>query len=175
MNRARHDACFRLLAALSLLAVPIWSVAQSDRQSGYFKLGEDAPVPGHAPGLAVNDLGRVTGVTELSMKTGDEVMSGLLDYVRAHKPKSGVLTGIGGFQSAVFAWYDPVKKAFKRIPVDTKGEVVAFTGSVSYRDGRARVHVHAIMSLADGTTRGGHLVSAKVSPIMQVFILRTDR
>ena len=101
-------------------------------------------------------------------------MSGLLKYVETEKPPAGRMTGIGGFESAVFAWYDPQMKAFKRIPVDAKGEVVSFTGTVSYQDGRAQVHVHAVMSLKDGTTRGGHVVSARISPVMQVFIFETE-
>lgn len=173
MNRNRHGTIVQL-AAVCLLTLPVWASAQTSGDAGYFKLGTNGPVPGLAPGLTVRSLGRVTGVAELSMRTGDDVMSGLLDYVREHKPKSGVLVGIGGFRSAVFAWYDPAKHAFKRIVVDRKGEVVSFTGTVSYAKGRANVHVHAIMSLSDGTTRGGHLVSAKVSPIMQVFVLTTE-
>lgn len=174
MNRTRYDRISRL-AAICLLSLPVWAAAQTNRNAQYFQLGAEPPVPGRAPGLSVSALGQVTGVTELKMSTGDEVMSGLLEYVQSRKPKAGVLIGIGGFQSAVFAWYDPAKKAFKRVPVDQKGEVVSFTGTVSYTNGRAQVHAHAIMSLSDGTTRGGHLVSATVSPIMQIFVLETAR
>jgi hypothetical protein len=173
MNRIRHRTITRLVI-VCLLGLPAWAGGQTSGAAQYFKLGTNGPVPGRAPGLAVDSLGRVARVTELRMTAGDEVMSGLLDYAREHKPKSGVLVGIGGFRSAVFAWYDPAKKAFKRIPVDQKGEVVSFTGTVSYKDGKANVHVHAIMSLSDGTTRGGHLVSAEVAPIMQVYVLETS-
>ncbi|HEX7082213.1 MAG TPA: DUF296 domain-containing protein [Gammaproteobacteria bacterium] len=147
--------------------------AQNDANAEYFALGENEPEPGLAPGLAVTDLGRVGRVAEVRLAPGDEVLSGLLEFVESERPANAVVTGIGGFESAVFAWYDPERRAFKRIPLDMKSEVVAFTGALSYQDGTPRVHVHAVVSLSDGTTRAGHLVSAIVAPIMQIFVLET--
>lgn len=147
--------------------------AAPEPEPGYFALGDDEPVPGLAPGLGVTDLGAVTNLAEVSMRAGDELMSGLLEYVETHKPAQGRMTGIGGFESAVFAWYDPEKGLFKEIPVNMKGEVVSFTGSVSYQNGEPSVHVHALMSLDDGTVRGGHVVSAQIAPIMQVYVFET--
>lgn len=161
-----------LLASPAAAQAP--SAASAAAPAEYFAFGENEPVPGLAPGLAQTDLGAVKRVVEVRMSPGDEVMSGLAEWVETEQPASAVLTGIGGISSAVFAWYDPEREAFKTIPLDEKAEVVGFTGSLSYRNGEPNVHVHAIVSLADGTTRAGHLVSAIVGPIMQVFVLEAE-
>jgi predicted DNA-binding protein with PD1-like motif len=35
------------------------------------------------------------------------------------------------------------------------------------------VHVHAVLGLCDGTTRGGHLLPASVRPTLQVVLTQT--
>jgi uncharacterized protein len=35
------------------------------------------------------------------------------------------------------------------------------------------VHVHAVLGLSDGTTRGGHLLEGKVFPTLEVVVTET--
>lgn len=37
-------------------------------------------------------------------------------------------------------------------------------------DGKASLHVHVVLGLADSSTRGGHLLEGKVRPTLEVVI-----
>ena len=63
---------------------------------------------------------------------------------------------------------------FKLIPIDEKTELVSLDGTVSLRNGEPSVHLHAVLALSDGTTRGGHVLELHVSPVAEVTILATD-
>lgn len=38
-------------------------------------------------------------------------------------------------------------------------------------DGKASVHMHAVLGLKDGTTRGGHFLKGTVRPTLEVTIV----
>jgi predicted DNA-binding protein with PD1-like motif len=40
-------------------------------------------------------------------------------------------------------------------------------------DGKASLHVHVVLGLSDGTTRGGHLLKGKVRPTLEVILTDT--
>jgi predicted DNA-binding protein with PD1-like motif len=41
-------------------------------------------------------------------------------------------------------------------------------------DGRASLHVHIVLGLADGSTRGGHLIKGTVRPTLEAVITEID-
>jgi uncharacterized protein len=40
-------------------------------------------------------------------------------------------------------------------------------------DGKASLHVHIVLGLSDGSTRGGHLLEGKVRPTLEVVVTET--
>jgi predicted DNA-binding protein with PD1-like motif len=40
-------------------------------------------------------------------------------------------------------------------------------------EGKASLHVHVVLGLSDGTTRGGHLLEGKVRPTLEVVLEET--
>jgi hypothetical protein len=114
--------------------------------------------PGSAPGLKVTDLGRSSGHTyRINMVKGDEIISGLLDFAEKNHIKNGHFTGLGAIDKATLRWSDP--------------EVVSLVGSITQdKDGKPGVHAHTVFALQDGSTRGGHLQSARVSIIAEIFV-----
>jgi predicted DNA-binding protein with PD1-like motif len=40
-------------------------------------------------------------------------------------------------------------------------------------DGKASLHLHAVLGLRDGTVRGGHFLGGKVRPTLEVTIIET--
>ena len=132
--------------------------------------------PGVAPGLKVTDLGRSSGHTyRVNMVKGDEIISGLLEFAEKNHIKNGHFTGLGAIDKAVFRWSDPVNKTSKRTDVNEEAEVVSLVGSIATdKEGRSTVHAHSVVALSDGTTRGGHLVSAQISIIAEVFVTEEE-
>jgi hypothetical protein len=53
-------------------------------------------------------------------------------------------------------------------------EVLSLLGDVAQGDdGKASLHLHAVLGLQDGTLRGGHLLSGSVQPTLEVTITET--
>jgi uncharacterized protein len=102
---------------------------------------------------------------------GDEILSGLTEFANTNHIESGYFTGIGGLLAATLGWGDPTNGAFKVINVDQKCELVSLIGNITLRNGKPFVHVHMVVSLSDGSTRGGHLLDAHVSPFAEIYIV----
>lgn len=128
--------------------------------------------PGSAPGLKVTDLGRSSGHTyRLNMVKGDEIISGLLDFAEKNHIKNGHFTGLGAIDKATLRSSDPVNKTPSKTEINEEAEVVSLVGSIAQdKDGKAAVHAHTVFALQDGSTRGGHLQSARVSIIAEIFV-----
>jgi predicted DNA-binding protein with PD1-like motif len=130
-----------------------------------------AATSGLAPGMKVTELSSSTRNFMLVFAKGDEVASGLADFAEKNNIKAAHFTAIGAFDSATFGWFDPAKRAYKKIPLNEEAEVVSFVGNIT-RDARGRpnVHAHCVVALQDGTTRAGHFVEGRVSLTLQLFI-----
>lgn len=164
------------LSALALVLVAGPALAQPATPSaplppGYVAFGAPPPT-GPSPGLSVREFAPGAGRTyKLSFKQGDDVMGGMLRFARAHPMQQAQLAGIGGTIRATLAWYDPKVRAFKRIEVDEKCEISGVTGTITTdAQGKPNVHLHLVLTRADGSTVSGHLISATVDPILEVFV-----
>ena len=86
---------------------------------------------------------------------GDEAVSALAQFARAEDLEAAQITAVGAFERAVVGWFDRAARKYRHIPVDEQCEVLSLIGDVAVgRDGPV-VHVHVVLGLADGTTRGG--------------------
>ena len=62
----------------------------------------------------------------------------------------------------------------QKIRVDEQCEVLSAIGDIATGDdGKASLHVHVVLGLSDGSTRGGHLLEGKVRPTLEAVIERT--
>jgi predicted DNA-binding protein with PD1-like motif len=43
-------------------------------------------------------------------------------------------------------------------------------GSIRMQNGKPFVHAHAVLGMQDGTTRAGHIIEAKVSLSLEVYL-----
>jgi predicted DNA-binding protein with PD1-like motif len=106
----------------------------------------------------------------LIFATGDEVMAGLKEFVRRENIRAAHFTAIGAFSSAVLAYFDWEKKEYAKIPVNEQVEALVLTGDVAWNGDEPAVHAHAVLGRRDGSTIGGHLISAKVRPTLEVAL-----
>ena len=49
-------------------------------------------------------------------------------------------------------------------------EVLSLIGDVALEDGEPKVHAHVVVGRSDGSTRGGHLIEARVRPTLEVIL-----
>jgi uncharacterized protein len=108
------------------------------------------------------DGGAVTRVVILD--SGEEAFAALTKFANDAGITAASLTAIGAFERATVGWFDVDRKTYKEIEVSQQCEVLSAIGDVAAGDdGKASLHVHVVLGLSDGTTRGGHLLNGKVS------------
>ena len=130
---------------------------------------------GNAPGLKVTDLGRSARTYRVNMTKGDEIMSGLMEFAEKNHIRNAHFTGLGAIDQGILQWADPVHKGHKTTEINEEAEIVSLVGSIgSDKDGKPTVHAHIAVALSDGSTRGGHLVEARVSIICEVFVVEEE-
>lgn len=170
-NRARAPRALGTSIGLGLLLGA--SAAAQDLPPGY--VHDPAVVPGLAPEMTVEESSTVAHTWQVRFSTGDEILSGLTDLAKREGITAAQITGLGGLSTALLAFGDPSigSYVFKLIPIDEKSELVSLDGTVSLRDGQPSVHLHAVVALPDGSTRGGHVLELHVAPVAEVTILAT--
>jgi uncharacterized protein len=158
-------------AAAPLSTAWAQSAALAELPEGYMRA---EPVkPGLAPRMQIDERGTTAHVFDVYLSAGDEIVSGLTDLAIEQRITSGYVVGLGGLATATLAWGDPAVGAFKRIPIDDKCELVSLTGHISMRDGVPSVHLHAVVGFADGSTKAGHVMEARVAPLAEISVVAT--
>lgn len=118
--------------------------------------------------LAENDGKRVFAVV---LDAGDEAFACISCFANDHAISAASITAIGAFQTATVGFFDIETKTYLDIPVDEQSEVLSLIGDIAEGDdGRASLHLHAVLGLRDGSTRGGHLLKATVRPTLEVIV-----
>jgi predicted DNA-binding protein with PD1-like motif len=139
--------------------------------SEYVAPSQAAP-KGKAPGMQVQLLTRGEETKEYAVifGKGDEAFSGLLEFAEKYHVTSAHFTAIGALNGAMLGWFDPQRKMYKKIPISGQVEVVGMSGDIALYHGKPVVHTHMIVATSDGTTRGGHVLEAYVSPTLEVML-----
>ncbi len=122
--------------------------------------------------LVSQDDGVKTHVVVL--ETGEEAFEALTKYVNDAGVAAASLTAIGAFKDATVAFYEYETKSYKHISVAEPSEVLSLLGDVAVGDdGKASLHIHAVLGLVDGSVRGGHFVKGVVRPTLEVVVTET--
>ena len=119
----------------------------------------------------VEDADVVTYVTVCD--PGDEAVSALTQFARDQDLEAAQITAVGAFERAVVGWFDRAAKQYRHIPIDEQCEVLSLIGDVAVGQDGPAVHAHVVLGLADGTTRGGHLIEGRVFPTLEVIVRET--
>ena len=118
------------------------------------------------------DAGYETRVVILD--SGEEAFAALTKFANDAQLTAASLTAIGAFEKATVGWFDFESKTYKKIEVAEQCEVLSAIGDVAIGDGgKASLHVHVVLGLSDGTTRGGHLLAGTVRPTLEVVVTDT--
>jgi uncharacterized protein len=104
---------------------------------------------------------------------GDEAVAVLEQFARAERLEASQLTAVGAFERATVGWFDRAAKEYRRILVDEQCEVLSLLGDIAEGPDGPSLHAHVVLGLADGTTRGGHLLEGRVFPTLEVVITET--
>lgn len=101
----------------------------------------------------------------------DSVLDELLAFAAGNDVTAAGFTAIGAFSTATLGFFDLAEQGYVEIPVQEQAEVLSLLGDIGVdADGNPALHAHAVLGLRDGTTRGGHLLSATVRPTLEVMV-----
>ena len=101
---------------------------------------------------------------------GDEVVAELTAFAKAEHVGAAHFTAIGAFSEVTLGYFQRDRKAYKRMVLAEQVEVLSLLGDIAHEGDKRVLHVHGIVGLRDGTTRGGHLLGAKVWPTLEVIV-----
>ncbi|MGX9427567.1 MULTISPECIES: PPC domain-containing DNA-binding protein [Bradyrhizobium] len=105
------------------------------------------------------------------LDTGEEAFAALTKFANEARISAATLTAIGAFEKATVGWFDFGSKSYRKIEVNEQCEVLSAIGDVAIGDdGKASLHVHIVLGLSDGSTRGGHLLAGVVRPTLEVVL-----
>ena len=107
----------------------------------------------------------------LVLDDGEEAFSAITRFCEEQNITGASVTAIGAFREAKLGFFDFNEKRYIEIPVDHQSEVLSAIGDVAVDDeGKASVHMHAVLGFADGATKGGHFMSGVVHPTLEIVI-----
>src|ERR1700720_438112 len=161
----------RLGCALVLIGITAVVVRPQDTAGEY--VSPSAAVPtGKAPKMQARLLnpGEPTKQYAVIFYQGDEAFSGLQEFAEKYHVTSAHFTAIGALNGATVGWFDPQRKMYKKIPINGQHEVIGMSGDIALYQGKPVVHTHMLVGGPDGTTRGGHVLKAYVSPTLEVML-----
>ena len=156
---------------LSLIGIATVMGQSQETASEYVAPSQTVP-KGKAPRMQVQLLSRGEQTKEYAVifGKGDEAFSGLVEFAEKYHITSAHFTAIGALNGATLGWFDPQRKMYKKIPIHGQVEVTGMTGDIALYKGKPVVHTHMIVATSDGTTRGGHVLEAYVSPTLEVML-----
>jgi uncharacterized protein len=110
----------------------------------------------------------------LVLDQGEEAFKAITEFTNQHRISGASVSAIGAFAEARIGWFDLPAKTYRPIAVNEQCEVLSLIGDVAEGDdGKASLHLHAVLGLWDGSVRGGHLLSGSVQPTLEVTISET--
>jgi predicted DNA-binding protein with PD1-like motif len=163
MKRLRYALLFSALAI---------AIGYSQNIESEYVAPPDAGPKGKAPSMKVQLLnsGEPAKQYAVIFYEGDEAFSGLLEFAQKYQITSAHFTAIGAVNGATLGWFDPQRKKYKKISINGQHEVIGMSGDIALYQGKPVVHTHMLVGASDGTTRGGHVLAANVSPTLEVMV-----
>jgi uncharacterized protein len=106
------------------------------------------------------------------LDAGEEAFAAITGFAAREKLRGASFTALGAFERATVGWFDLDAKSYREISVDQQCEVLSAIGDIAEGDdGKPSLHLHVVLGLRDGSTRGGHLLKAVVRPTLEVTVV----
>src|SRR5271156_6230677 len=95
----------------------------------------------------------------LILDAGEDAFKAITDFANKERIDGASVSAIGAFSGAKVGWFDLYAKTYRPIEIGEQCEVLSLMGDLAQGDdGRASLHLHAVLGLSDGSVRGGHFL-----------------
>ena len=104
------------------------------------------------------------------MDRGEEVVENLTALCEREGIRLASVEAIGAVDRAVVGLYDVDKKVFHRKEFQEPMELTSLLGTVTEKDGKPYLHLHATLCDANMQTRGGHVNELHISATCEMVL-----
>ncbi|HMQ52390.1 MAG TPA: DNA-binding protein [Anaerolineae bacterium] len=105
----------------------------------------------------------------------EEFISKLKEFATGQKLTASHFTAIGAFSEVTFGYFDRATMDYREIPFKEQVEVLSLVGNIAINEGKPKIHAHGVIGKADATTRGGHILEARVWPTLEVIVVESPQ
>ncbi len=108
-----------------------------------------------------------------SLKAGARIPDDVVSIVEREKIVTARVEAIGGVDELRLAYFNRDAKRYEEHDFKEFLEVTGILGNVTLKDGMPFLHVHGTFGRRDLSTLAGHVMTAKVFPLLEVVITPT--
>ena len=109
----------------------------------------------------------------LVLDPGDEAGACIRDFARRERVTGAGLTAVGGCREATLGYFDPDLGGYRSTRFEEQMEVLSLIGDIATQDGKPALHAHLVLGRQSFSAIGGHLMSARVHPTMEIVLTET--
>lgn len=118
---------------------------------------------------------KLTGDTyALRLEVGDEILSSIAAFCEEENIFYAEVGGIGAVSSATVGLFSVADKKYYSTELEGPLELVSLMGSVTQKDDKPYLHLHASFSDAQCRCFGGHLNSAVIGVTGEIFVRKLE-
>lgn len=107
------------------------------------------------------------------LERGEKVVESLKIWCGENSIEGGFLVGLGAVDEVELAHYDVETKTYSTVKFGEPFEVTNLTGSIGIGE-QLVVHAHISLGRKDMSMVGGHLVEARVSGTMEMWVMASE-
>ena len=108
-----------------------------------------------------------------ALKAGAKIPDDILAIAKKGKIATARVEAIGGVQELKLAYFNHETKRYEEHEFREFLEVAGILGNLTLKDGKPFLHVHGTFGRKDLSTLAGHVVSARVFPLLEVVVTPT--
>ncbi len=106
----------------------------------------------------------------LRFDKGDEVITGLAEFMKSQKVGACSFSGIGAASEVAIGFYNPFLKNFRQKPYAEELEIISLNGTGALKAGQPAIHAHGMFGRNDFSTLGGHVFKLVVSATCEISL-----
>lgn len=108
------------------------------------------------------------------LEKGTSMTDEILTLAKKERIKTARVEAIGTVNKLKIAFFNHESKTYEEHEYEEQLEVTGIIGNVTLKDGLPFLHLHGTFGRRDLSVIGGHIISATVSPLLEVVITPTE-
>jgi len=110
----------------------------------------------------------------LVLEPGEDALATITGFAAVAGIKTASLTAVANFGRAELGVFDLKRQTFRTICIRRPCQALSLRGDIEQGDdGQPHLHIHAVMDVEGGATRGGHLLQAVVQTSLEAILVES--